>query len=258
MRKRAPQYDLRGDTRKAKKWIPWAQQQIKRLKNLNAGNTVNKVLRPVFGVAVYLRSIGDFDYIRIAVALAKGACNLTGTLTPLGSKQVNFLYNYEFDDGSTSQNTVMDSGGLFLTGNNRYSEDSVNDGEVDYNKLFNNTGDYTISTYAMSNSHGSVFHDSGIMSVPTYQVVMDVSSMAPNASMHIVGITPAFDCYANGDFVGRLFGTEYRRQIYSITVPVEDTMTMDFVAVTTNIRLVQIRFKKYICLVTDTQDITVT
>jgi hypothetical protein len=59
---------LRGDTRKAKAWIPWAAKQLDRLKHLMAGQPVSTVLRPVNGTAVYVRSVNDIDFIRIVVA----------------------------------------------------------------------------------------------------------------------------------------------------------------------------------------------
>ncbi len=83
MRKRTPTYDLRGDKRKAKKWIPWSQQQIERLKDLNAANAVNKVLRPAIGVGVLLRSVGGYDFIRIVVS-AKRECKISFTTEIVG------------------------------------------------------------------------------------------------------------------------------------------------------------------------------
>lgn len=259
MRNRTPKLILQGNQRQAKKWIPWATKALDRIKNLTVEGLADKVLRPVTGVAVHVRSVNDIDFIRIAVAL-KGKCDLTGTLTPLGGKSVNFLYNYRFDDNSASQALWIDTGGLFLSGNLRYSPHSVNNGIVNTNKLFLNTGDYTISTFAHGDVFDQVFHDSGVINQPTYQVIMDVSSIAPKAALQIeemVSSSP-YDCYANGFLLGRLFGTEYRRRIFSITVDVVDTMTMDFVAVSGNIGQVQIRFRQYKCLGTDSQNITVT
>jgi hypothetical protein len=67
MRKLAPLLDLEGNVRKAKRWIPWAQQQMKRLKGLNVDELVNQTLRPINGCIVTLKSVLGNDYIRINV-----------------------------------------------------------------------------------------------------------------------------------------------------------------------------------------------
>ncbi len=261
MRNRAPQYDLRGDTRKAKTWIPWAQQQIKRLRNLNADNPVNKVLRPVIGVGIWLRSVGDYDYIRIVVSKLVDKCKLTATLTALGGSEVNFNYLYEFDDNSSNQAVYVDTGGKFLSGNNRYFTSTFDsEGIVDTDKLFLSPGDYTITSFAQANDV-IVSHSTGVIDVPTYQVIMDVSSIAPKASLLItiasLGNDPV-ECYANGDLIGTVFDATHRTTIITIAVDVVDTMTMDFVALGNNIRTVAVIFRQYDCLSTDTQTITVT
>ncbi len=109
MRKLAPKLDLRGDTRKAKAWIPWAQRQLDRLKLLLVGQPINRVLRPISGVAVYVRSVHDIDFIRIAVALKKEeeACQADFTFNISGN-DVDFTSElsgladktfWEFGDG---------------------------------------------------------------------------------------------------------------------------------------------------------------
>ncbi len=259
MRTRSPQYDLRGDTRKAKKWIPWAQQQLRRLKNLNAENPVNKVLRPVHGVAVYLKSVNAFDYIRIAVTLIVSKCNLTLTMTALGGKQVNFSYKYEFDDDPTNQTIFTDTGGLFLPGDNRYFASAVDsEGEVDTTKTFINTGVYNIISYAQANDV-VVSHGSGIIDVPTYEVTMDVSSIAPKASLLVLvtAIDP-IEVYANGELIVTLYSATHRTDFFTVDIDVVDSMVMRFVSTGVNIRMVAILFRQYDCLATDIQTITVT
>jgi hypothetical protein len=68
MRKRAPLLDLGGDKFAAKRWIPWAQRQLDRLKLLVGGDPINRLLRPVNGTLVHIRSVGGNDFIRIEVA----------------------------------------------------------------------------------------------------------------------------------------------------------------------------------------------
>lgn len=253
---------LRGDKPSARKYIGFAKARLNDIKNIMNALGLDYMRKPPYRLPdadIVVESRYGADTIWIKAEKVE-VCKLTAILTPLGSKQVNFLYKYKFDDNSASQALWINTGGLFLTGNRRYSLHSFHNGIVNTNNLFLNTGDYTISAYAHGDVFDQVFHDSGVINQPTYQVIMDVSSIAPKAALEIIGISPSapYDCYANGVFLGRLFGTEYRSRIFSITVNVVDTMTMDFVAVSGNIRQVQIRFRKYRCLGTDSQIITVT
>jgi hypothetical protein len=74
MRSTYPHLHLQGNTQKAKLWISWATKALNRIKNLTEEGIANKVLRPMAGVAIHVRSVNNIDYIRIAVAQIVGGC----------------------------------------------------------------------------------------------------------------------------------------------------------------------------------------
>jgi hypothetical protein len=210
-------------------------------------------------VRIYI--IDNAEFIRIhACAEDAGKCKLTTTITPLGSKQVRFEYTYEFDDDSSNQAVYVDTGGKFLSGNNRYFSNTFNaEGKVNTTKTFLNTGDHTIFSFAQANDT-IISHDSGTVGSPTYSVAMDVSSISPKASLHMqkpAGLN-AVNAYANGVLVGTFNDATHRGQIITLDVPVIDTMNMFFEAVTGNVQWVRIFFRQYDCFKTNTQIITVT
>lgn len=261
MRKLAPYLDLRGDIRRAKAWIPWAQKQLKRLKDLNATNVVNQVFRPIRGCAVYVRSVNDFDFIRIIVLLAKGECNLTATYTPTGSNQVDVLYEYVTDDGTSNWACYVDTGGINLPGNNRYFSNSFNPaGIINTTKTFLAPGDYTLHAVAQTNEV-LVSHSASQIGLFEYEVVMDVSSIAPKASLLVsVVASPQVEMRANGVLLCTFNDGTRRVNYFSIDVDVVDSMTMNFLSLSGILRIagVAIKFRQYDCLAQDTQTITVT
>lgn len=115
MRNRTPKLILQGNQRKAKKWIPWAMKALTRIKNLTVEGTANKVLRPVTGVAVHVRSVNDIDRIRIAVA--QGGCEISFTHEAAGlvvqftsklKRGANEIF-WDFGDGGYKHTTEESS-----------------------------------------------------------------------------------------------------------------------------------------------------
>ncbi len=91
MRKLAPKLILQGDTRKARAWIPWAQKALDRLKNI--GKITDRVMRPIAGVAVHVKSVAGIDTIRIAVDLG-GKCEVQLAATQTGPLTVEFTAKF--------------------------------------------------------------------------------------------------------------------------------------------------------------------
>jgi hypothetical protein len=139
MRKLAPLLDLQGNIQKAKRWIPWAQKHIERLKRLNVAGLVNQTLKPINGCTVSLRSVEGSDYIRINVLQEDGkfTCDFptVTSCAPLfcsrfallcrfdNHNEVGFAartgwnywdnYHWVFGDGDTEDGDQFDSSSTF-------------------------------------------------------------------------------------------------------------------------------------------------
>jgi hypothetical protein len=106
-----------------------------------------------------------------------------------------------------------------------------------------------------------VFASSGLVSVSSWQEVVDVSSIAPKLQMIItttsLGNDPV-EVYVNGNLLATLNGTEYASMVLDYSVTIENTMTIDWVALGQDIRVASVFFRQYVCLGQTTDIITVT
>jgi hypothetical protein len=141
MRKLAPLLDLEGNVRKAKRWIPWAQQQMRRLKGLNVDELVNQTLKPINGCIITLKSVLGNDYIRINVLEEEG-CKYDWDFVING-------YEVTFNHNQNECDSPYDSF-FWDFGDGQFSE--LGDTTHDYTDFYNPNpvGDYVVTLYSFT------------------------------------------------------------------------------------------------------------
>lgn len=86
---------LQGDRAKAATWIPWAKNQLQRLKIFRS--VVNQIYRPAGGVGIHVRSGAGIDWIRI-VAVRIAGCRNDFKQVDISPLRVGFFNDHWIDN----------------------------------------------------------------------------------------------------------------------------------------------------------------
>jgi hypothetical protein len=239
MRNRAPLLDLRGNTFAAKRWIPWAQRQLDRLKLLVGGNPVNRVLRPVIGTAVYVRSVEGHDFIRIHVAIVEEACNLSMILYDKGSSRLGADIILNSETGASSYLVEIDTGappdihGSRLP--TRYARVVINSFYLGKTRsrtiTYDSPGFKEISAWSHEFIVAAADANFSVNS-PTYAkqlVIGDISDATVAIYIRSENDDPV-ECYLNGILVGIVNSAEYGENIIMNSPVLVDPMDFSFIS----------------------------
>lgn len=264
---------LSGDRQKAATYVGIAKRKMHDMKQMMSIGKLPMMQRRLMldrdCVWVHLLSVDGSDFIRIHSCAEGGKCKLVAIFADNPGLGINATFDltYTFDDKSSSQIAVIDTGGRNLSGTNRYNFGSFGGTPPEVTRsgsmTFNTAGEKSLTVFAQANQN-IVSYNSGFLS-PTQSslsAVVDTSSLGSKVTVHFlmdsVGNTSPIECFLNGVSVGEAFGTDYRSSIWVRGAEITDSTALDFTASGTFIQRARVFFRPFDCLVEQTHTVIVT